>query len=623
MIETGTMLGGYRIERVLGQGGMGVVYEATQMSLDRRVALKVLRAPLAADEAFVTRLREEGSLQASIEHPHVLEVYEVGEAGDGLFLAMRLVEGGASLADLLESGQLGAERALDLLGQAAGALDAANAAGLVHGDVKPQNILVDPEGSAYLGDFGLTRGGGDSLTASHPLLGTVAYIAPEVVAGHPAGPASDRYAFAATIFHCLTGDPVYPLGTDAAVMFAHVSSPPPHASDRRDQLPEALDGVLDRALAKEPDRRPATAAELVDSVRDAIGEGLEGLGPPRIGARAARIPPTGEIGLPSAHAPDRRSRVAVLAGAILAAAVVGAGAAQLLGNDDAQGFDTPIPEVPASAEALGSSLPEPDRSVGCSGQEEPDSEACSIAQTRLPGADLIVPENGEIVGWAVRGASGEVSLDVIRPRGAETVRVGKSQWESAGNDAPHYFRTSVPVETGDVVALELGPGSTIGIRETGDAATERWLDVLGGFYEAPDRREGTGFDYELAFRADFVPREKPAQPEQLLGAAAAEAPGGTVRERVPLKISDPPARVEIAAVEVGQRVAMDLFQGGTRRARMFVPGLLPLGQPVDIIAAPVAGEPFSEAGLWWVNPNSGRLQFHSFGVYARRFEFLG
>ncbi len=198
LIQSGTVVDGYRIERLLGFGGMGIVYEATQMSLDRRVALKVLRTSLAEDDALGTRLQSEGRLQASIEHPNVLDAYEVGESEFGLFLSMRLVEGGDSLARELESGELNAERALDLLGQAASALDAAHAAGLVHGDVKPQNILVDGDGTAYLGDFGLTRAGGESLTASRALLGTVAYVAPEIIAGEAAKAPSDIYSFAAT-----------------------------------------------------------------------------------------------------------------------------------------------------------------------------------------------------------------------------------------------------------------------------------------------------------------------------------------------------------------------------------------------------------------------------------------
>jgi predicted Ser/Thr protein kinase len=624
VIATGTILNGYRVERVLGAGGMGVVYEATQLSLRRRVALKVLRAPLDADEAFASRLRREGQLQASIEHPHVLDVYEVGESDDGLFLAMRLVEDGSSLASLLEGGDLDARRALDLLAQAASALDAAHAAGLVHGDVKPQNILVDGEGSAYLGDFGLTRAGGDSLTASRPLLGTVAYVAPELIRGQRAQPASDRYAFAATLFHCLTGDPVYPLGTDAAVMYAHVDSPPPRASERREELPAEVDDVFERGLAKEPDRRPPSAGALVDSVRDALGrERVEELGPPRLGGRAGRIPPTTDLARPPSGGSPKRSRLVLAAGAVLVAAVLGAGVATLV-DDDAQGSDVPVPAVAASAQPLGSILAEPDRSVDCRGEApSPRSDACAIAQTQLPGAELVVPADGMVVGWGVRGADGELALDVIRPRGPDTLRVGRSQVESAGNPAPHYFPAALPVETGDVLALELRPGASIGVRDADGAATERWFDPIGGFYGLPAEGEGTGFDHEISFRADFVPGGRLRQPPLLLGAAAAKAPPGKVRKQVPTLISEPRTRVDVAVVEVGGRVAMDVFDDGRRRARMFVPGLLPGGQPIDLQTFTYPGEGAAEAGLWWVNLNDGRAIFHNFSVYPRQIQLLG
>lgn len=624
MIQPGTILDGYRIERVLGAGGMGIVYEATQLSLDRRVALKVLRTSLADDEAFAARLRKEGSLQASIEHPHVLDAYEVGESEFGLFLSMRLVEGGWSLASILESGELDAGRALDVLDQAAQALDAAHARGLVHGDVKPQNILVDPDGSAYLGDFGLTRAGDDSLSASRPTLGTVAYVAPEVIRGQRAMPASDRYSFAATVFHCLTGDPVFPLGTDAAVMYAHVDAPPPRASERREELPASVDGILETALSKDPERRPPTAAQLVDSVRGALGpELVERLGPPRPGAMAERIPATTDFHRPARRGSARSPRTALLVACGLAAAILGAGLAALLLDDDPEAADLPAPPVPASAQPLGSGLSEPDRSVGCSGGAPEGPGTCAVAQTELPGAELVAPADGKIVGWAVTGASGEMALDVIRPRGADTLRVTRSLFESAGNEAPHYFPTSLPVEKGDVVALALGPGASIGVRDTDGAATERWLDPLGGIYGQPDEGEGSGFDYELMLRADFVAGGAIVQPEQLLGAAAAKAPSGTVRERRPLKISEPPTRVELALVEVGQRVALDVFQQGRRRARMFVPDMLPGGQPIELGAVTFPGEGFGEANTWWVNQNSGRLIFHHFTVFPRELELVG
>jgi hypothetical protein len=427
------------------------------------------------------------------------------------------------------------------------------------------------------------------------------------------------------LFHCLTGDPVYPLGTDAAVLYAHVSAPPPRASERRDELPASVDGLFAEALAKDPERRPAGAAELVDSVREALGPELVGkLGPPRLGARSARVPATTDLDWPGSRKQPRRRLTALLVAGVLVSGALGAGFAALLLDSGSSKADVPVPALPASAKALGSSLPEPDRSVDCRGRAPaPGAGACAIAQTHLPGAKLVAPADGEVVGWAVRGARGELALDVIRPRGPDTVRVGRSQIESAGNAAPHYFRAALPVEAGDVLAVELGRDSSIGVRELPGATTERWLDPLGGAYGEPDRGEGTGLDHELMLRADFVPGGQVQPPDQLLGSRAAKAAPGTVRKRIPVSISEPPARVEVAAVEVGGRVALDLFQGGRRRARMFVPGLLPDGQPIDLDSYTYEGEGYSEADLWWVNPNSGRLVFHNFNVYPRELEFLG
>ncbi len=280
-LTTGTVAGSYRIEEVLGRGGMAVVYRARHVEHGREVALKTLGGELSSDPEFVARFRREGRLQASLEHPHVVTVYEAGESEHGLYLAMRLIRG-STLAALMEGRALDARRALALLAQVADALDAAHAAGLVHRDVKPQNVLVGDSDEAYLGDFGLTRlGGATSVTAPDRLLGTVAYLAPEVIRGAEATPASDRYSFAAMLFECLTGTAVYPRTSQAAVLYAHTSEPPPRIAGRRHELPPSLDRLFDRALSKDPRRRPGSAAALVAAVRGELeGAGAADLGPP-------------------------------------------------------------------------------------------------------------------------------------------------------------------------------------------------------------------------------------------------------------------------------------------------------------------------------------------------------
>lgn len=630
MIERGAEFDGYRVERLLGRGGMGVVYEATQVSLDRRVALKVLRPDLVGDPAFVDRFRREGRLQAAIEHPHVLDVYEVGGADPhGLFLAMRLIDG-PTLAELLKRGELSAERALRLLEQVGDALDAAHAVGLVHRDVKPQNVLVGADDQAFLADFGLSRAGDDGITSSRPTMGTIAYVAPEVIAGDDPTPASDRYAFAASLFHCLTGDVVFPRGSDAAILFAHADEPPPRISARRPELPAKLDRIFAGALAKDPDARPSSARRLVTAVRNAIGEPiLDGLGAPDrrrsddVDSETAAAP---VVSRAVAGGSRLRSAATVALVAVVAAAL-GVGAVALVGGDDDRDQGTTevrVPPLPDGAIALGSALGAPDRVLGC-GDSDPTriGPACVIAQTDLPGAQLVVPADGTIVGWAVRGASGDVALDVLRPGGDETTRVARSQWERVGNEAPFHFPTELPVERGDLIGVELGAGSAIGAAAVADAATQRWLAPKGGFYGSPDRGPGTGYDYELLLRADFVAGAEPEQPEKLTGAAADGAPNGHLRERATVDISDPPAAVEVALVEVGNRVALDLLRGERRIERMFVPDLVRGGRPIDLKTYTYEGEPFSEVDVWWVNPASGRVIFHFFTVSARQISFTG
>jgi hypothetical protein len=260
--QSGQTIAGYRIEDVIASGGMGVVYRATQLSLGRTVALKVLAPHLSGDAQFRERFRREAELQARLDHPNIVTVYEAGESDEGLFLALQLVEG-TDLARLIESGELSPERALRLLEQVAAALDAAHEAGLVHRDVKPQNVLVDGRDHAYLADFGLTKSSAGGLTRTGTYLGSLDYVSPEQVRGEPVTPASDRYALAAVLYECLAGEVPFPRDTEAALLFAHVSEPPPPLGERRPELPHELDPVLARGLAKEPAERYPTAGELV------------------------------------------------------------------------------------------------------------------------------------------------------------------------------------------------------------------------------------------------------------------------------------------------------------------------------------------------------------------------
>ena len=257
MLENGTKVAGYEIEGILGHGGMGVVYEARQLALGRKVALKILAGTLGMDPSFKERFRNEGRIQAAIDHPHIVTVFEAGEWEDSLFIAMRLVRG-PNLKEMIIARELEGARTLRILRPIAEALDAAHEAGLIHRDIKPQNILVGSRDRAYLADFGLTKGIDDAgLTQTGQFVGTIDYISPEQIRGETTTSACDIYALAAVLYECLTGAVPYPKPSDAAVMYAHLSEPPPLVTEQRPELPPNLDEVICKAMDKDPGARHA------------------------------------------------------------------------------------------------------------------------------------------------------------------------------------------------------------------------------------------------------------------------------------------------------------------------------------------------------------------------------
>lgn len=271
MLPRGAQVAGYEVEGVLGAGGMGVVYEAREQAAGRKVALKVFALANGMDPSFRKRFQREGRIQAAIDHPNIATVFEAGECEEALFIAMRLVRG-TNLKALTIAGGLEAERALRTLTAVADALDAAHEAGLTHRDVKPQNILVGDDDRAYLADFGLTKGIGDTrLTRAGEFVGTIDYTAPEQILGQPATGAADVYSLGAVLYECLTGTVPFPRYADAVVMYAHLSEPPPMVTDERPELPPALDDVICRAMAKDPQERQATAGELMRDASRALG----------------------------------------------------------------------------------------------------------------------------------------------------------------------------------------------------------------------------------------------------------------------------------------------------------------------------------------------------------------
>ena len=275
----GSEVGGYRIERLLGRGGMGAVYLAEHVRLKRKVALKLLASELAEDQRFRDRFLRESQVAASLDDPNVIPIYEAGEQDGVLFIAMRYVDGRDLKLLLEQEGPIEPERVAAIVEQVARALDAAHTKGLVHRDVKPANILVAPRGAAtdpehvYLTDFGLTkRAASDSgLTGTGVFVGSLNYAAPEQFEGVTLDGRTDVYALGCVLFECLTGVPPFRKEQDVAMMHAHLHEPPPRATDVRPELPIGVDSVVDTAMAKRPDERYARAGELASALRASLG----------------------------------------------------------------------------------------------------------------------------------------------------------------------------------------------------------------------------------------------------------------------------------------------------------------------------------------------------------------
>ena len=266
-------LAGYRAEELIGRGGMGEVYRALDVRLGRPVALKVLAARVAEDDRFRERLLRESRLAASLDHPNVVPIYEAGEDDGRLFIAMRYVRGLDLKALLRREGALEPERAVGIAEQIAGALDAAHRRGLVHRDVKPSNVLLDPEGErehCYLADFGLTQSASERGPTDGQFMGTVAYVAPEQIRGDKVDGRTDQYGLACLMFECLTGGVPYGNRSEVAAIFAHLEEPIPSAGERRPGLPPAIDAVLERGMAKDPGDRFESCGALVAAAADAL-----------------------------------------------------------------------------------------------------------------------------------------------------------------------------------------------------------------------------------------------------------------------------------------------------------------------------------------------------------------
>ncbi len=271
----GAVLAEYRLEAQVGVGGMAMVFRARDLRLDRLVALKVLAAALTSDAEFRRRFVAESRAAARVDDPHIIPVYEAGEAGGVLFIAMRFVTGGDLRGVLAREGVLPPGRAVEFISPMASALDAAHAAGLVHRDVKPANILVDARPNrpdhVYLSDFGISKTVVSSVSLTGQFLGTPGYSAPEQIRGRPVDGRADQYALACLAYQLLTGQVPFERDQPMAVLLAHLSEPPPSLHAQRPDLPAAADRVLAQAMAKDPQDRYGSCRDFADTLQWALG----------------------------------------------------------------------------------------------------------------------------------------------------------------------------------------------------------------------------------------------------------------------------------------------------------------------------------------------------------------
>jgi serine/threonine kinase PknH len=271
--RVGTTFGKYTISRMLGKGGMGEVYEAYDTEKGRTVALKILADEYSHDENFRTRFQRESRAAAILQEPHVIPIHDWGEIDGRLYIDMRLVAG-QTLAELLAAGPLPPQRAVTIIGQVAAALDAAHAEGLVHRDIKPQNIIVTPADFAYLVDFGIAEATGDTrLTGAGTKIGTLNYMAPERFTDKPATSAVDVYALAGVLYEALTGEMPFASDSLEHLLAAHITLPPPRPSEASSRIPAAFDDVVARGMAKDPDDRYGTAGGFGRAAQRALNSG--------------------------------------------------------------------------------------------------------------------------------------------------------------------------------------------------------------------------------------------------------------------------------------------------------------------------------------------------------------
>jgi ABC-type branched-subunit amino acid transport system substrate-binding protein/streptogramin lyase len=512
-ITPGATFAGYRVDSLISRGGMGVVYRATDLSLERPVALKLIAPELAEDDRFRERFLREPRLAASLDHPNVIPIYEAGERDGQLYLAMRYVEGSDLRTILRRDGKLQPERALLILAQIAAALDAAHQRALVHRDVKPANVLLDEDGHAYLTDFGITKQLGGESTDTGRVVGTLDYLAPEQIRGDPVDGRTDVYALACVLYECLSGSPPFHRDSEAETLWGHMQEQPaPLRGHPR------LDAVLDKALAKDREDRYETCTALTDAAAEALG-----LSRPR---RPTFAPP----------ALVRRRHAILAVGLLLLAASIAAGIVALTSGGDGEG------------EQLGNGVAALDATKG---------DVASLTRSKAAPGNVAVGEGGV---WVVNTEGESVSrIDPETKKIDKTFKTGGVASEiAAGEGALWVGNAGGRADTNSIVSISrVDPNSGRVTRTVrlpgGDSGSRSGVLPTAGL---PRLAVGAGAVWAINPGGDSVSRIDP-QSGKLV--ARIDAGGVTIAagdEGVWLPGDDPPAvsRIDPRTNRVSERI---------------------------------------------------------------------
>jgi Protein kinase domain len=441
-IGIGSEFAGHRLEGIAGRGGMGVVYKATHLALDRTVALKLIAPEISGDESFRERFKQESMTAAALDHPNVVPIYDAGEEHGQLYVTMRHVPGTDLRALIEKNGALAPAEAASIIAQIAGALDAAHERGLVHRDVKPGNILIEDRGGqrhAYLTDFGLTKHAASEsgMTKTGMFVGTLDYIAPEQLQGQKVDARTDVYSLTCVLYQAVTGQVPYPRDSEPSKMWAHMGEDPPSVVKTRADVPPAFEEVIKRGMAKKPEDRYPSTGDLGRATRAAAED--------RQATQVERSVATGDAAPGHAMPPPVVSVPAPPTGVASAPAPT-AGPSAPAAPPPPPGYAPPPP--PTTGGTAGPATPPPQYQPTAPGAPPPGGGGKNRTPLIIGGALAGVAVIALIAALALGGGGGgSEDKDDTGTTAAQTGASGDTSGDTSGSGSPEEGDIRLAVET--------------------------------------------------------------------------------------------------------------------------------------------------------------------------------